>query len=176
MPGSSNEGKSKIVEWVGQIVPTHNKILDIGVGRGAYSWYMRDLENLQNCEWTGIEIWEPYVEAYDLHSRYDTVLVKDARRVDFGFNKYDIAFCGDVLEHMTKQQAQDLVSKLQKCCNLVIISIPIIYYEQGPRKDNPYEIHIKPDWSHEEVMESFDNIIDSETYDVVGIYKIQGLV
>jgi hypothetical protein len=43
-------------------------------------------------------------------------------------------------------------------------------------KDNPYEIHIKPDWSHEEVMESFDNIIDNETYDVVGIYKLKGLV
>ena len=176
MPGSSKEGKDKIVEWVKKINPSHYKILDIGVGRGAYSWYMRELENLQGCEWTGVEIWEPYVEAYDLPSRYDTVLVEDARSLTYGFNNYDVAFCGDVLEHMTKQQAQDLVTKLQNCCKVVIISIPIIYYEQGPLKDNPYEIHIKPDWSHEEVMESFDNIIDNETYDVVGIYKLKGLV
>ena len=176
MPESSGQGKRKIVEWISKLFPSHNKILDVGVGKGTYSRYMRDLENLQNCEWTGVEIWEPYVKAYDLHRRYDTVLVKDARYIDFGYNRYDVAFCGDVLEHMTKQQAQDLVSKLQKCCSIIIISIPIVQYEQGPINDNPYEVHIKPDWSHKEVAESFENIIDSRTYDVVGIYKIKGYV
>ena len=176
MPGSSKEGKDKIVEWVKKISPSHHKILDIGVGRGAYSWYMRELENLQECEWTGVEIWEPYVEAYDLHSRYDTILVEDARSLTYGFNNYDVAFCGDVLEHMEKEEAVSLVLKLLQCCRFVIISIPIIYYEQGPRKNNPYETHVKPDWSHEEVMESFDNIVDSETYEVVGVYKLKGLV
>ncbi len=176
MPLSSNEGKNKISEWIDNINPVYFNVLDVGTGKGLYAYIFRDSHNLQNSKWTGIEIWEPYVEKYNLHSKYDTLLVKDARYIDFGFNKYDIAFCGDILEHMTKKQAQDLVSKLQKCCRNIIISIPIIHYEQGPIEDNPYEIHIKPDWSHEEVLESFDSIVDSKIGNIIGVYKIEGLI
>lgn len=176
MPDSSYEGKDKTAFWVSEITPKHYNILDIGTGRGVYSYLFRNKDNLKSCKWTGVEVWEPYVEKYDLKSKYDTVLIEDARSLTYGFNNYDVAFCGDVLEHMKKTEAQHLVHRLLQCCSLVIISIPIIYFKQGPIEGNPHEEHIKADWSHEEVMESFENIIDSEKGNILGVYKLKGLV
>jgi hypothetical protein len=35
---------------------------------------------------------------------------------------------------------------------------------------NPYEEHVKDDWSHNEVLSSFTNIIDDWQGEVVGAY------
>ena len=78
-----------------------SKILDVGPGVGTYS------VALKNAGWkghiTGIEIWEPYIELYDLNSKYDEIIIKDVRLHD-DFN-YDLVIFGDILEHMTKEEA-----------------------------------------------------------------------
>jgi SAM-dependent methyltransferase len=176
MPISSNEGKEQIGLWLKNIIPKHHNILDIGTGKGLYSYLFKKYDNLKECEWTGIEVWKPYVEKYNLNTKYDSLIVEDARNIAYDLNKYDVAFCGDVLEHMTKKEAVSLVSELLHCCCFVIISIPIVYFYQDAIEGNPYEKHIKVDWSHQEVMESFDNIVDYKKGNITGVYKLEGLV
>ena len=168
MGRSSLEGKPQIKEWLKDLKIQHNRVLDIGAGAGTYPVFYRD--SLKSCKWVGVEIWEDYKVKYELEKQYDTLLIGDARHMKF--NYYDVCFLGDVLEHMTKQEAVSLVEKLKESCNYLIISIPIIKYPQDSINGNPYEAHIKDDWSHEEVMETFFSIQKFWTGQTIGVYLI----
>jgi hypothetical protein len=65
---------------------------------------------------------------------------------------------GDVLEHMTKEEALTVISNLLPRCKYFIISIPIIKWPQDAVNGNPFEIHVKDDWSDKEALESFPSI------------------
>ena len=71
MPRSDYEGKDQIRKWISDVTPKHKKILDIAVGEGTYLNLFKNLENLQGCEWYGVEIWEPWVPKYKLDEIYD---------------------------------------------------------------------------------------------------------
>jgi hypothetical protein len=164
MSGSSSEGKDLSIDWIKSMQP--NNILDVGVGYGVYSRLIRDTE--LNVTIDGIEAWEPYIQAFDLNSIYDNLYNVDVRNWD-NFN-YDLVILGDVLEHMTKDEAIAIWDKVSKSAKYAIISIPIIHYPQNEPGGNPYQEHIKEDWSTEEVLETFSNIVEHKSYSVVGVF------
>ena len=141
-------------------------ILDIGAGSGTYS------DALKNAGYNGfidaVEIWKPYVDEFNLHKKYRNVYESDVRLFD-NFD-YDVVIFGDILEHMTKDQALEVWDKVAAQADFALIAIPIIHYHQGEINGNPYEHHVKDDWSHEEVLSSFKNIVDSWQGEVVGAY------
>jgi hypothetical protein len=49
-----------------------------------------------------------------------------------------------------------------------------VYLPQGADHGNQYEIHVKPDWSDEEVRESFPNIVEHHVEGIIGVYLLQG--
>jgi len=148
MPFSSRNGKD-FIRKIADCVP-HKTVLDVGAGCGTYA-VMFDSSIV-----TGIEIWGPYVEEYALRSIYDKLIVGDAREWHPAKDeRYDIAIAGDVLEHMTVNEAHSLFSRMVSCADTVIISIPLGYYPQDEYAGNPYERHVKDDWSHDEVVRVF---------------------
>jgi hypothetical protein len=79
--------------------------------------------------WSCIEIWAPYVRQFGLDAIYDDVVVADARAVDFRtLGRVDLIIFGDVLEHMTKAEAESLVDKALSHARFVLISIPILFH------------------------------------------------
>lgn len=173
MPRSSKEGKDQIREWVNDIIPIHKKIIDIATGQGTYCDLFKNNENLRDCSWYGIEIWPRWIKKFDLTKKYDVFFEDDVRKFNYkNHGPFDIAFVGDVLEHMTKEEALNLVDILKQNVSHIFISIPIVYMPQGADGGNPYEEHIKPDWSHEEVLESFAGIKKSWAGKKIGVYKI----
>lgn len=177
MPFSSDSGKLLIDRVIGRLVahmPNHEfRILDIGAGSGTYvNRYSAQLPK-SKCTWHAVEVWEPYIDKYQLRDKYSDVYLKDARDFANALDTYyDIAFVGDVAEHMTKEEAQKLIGQLVENCGLVLMSIPIIHYPQGEYEGNPYEEHIKDDWSHDEVMASFDHIFDHGVAGEIGVYML----
>jgi glycosyltransferase involved in cell wall biosynthesis len=161
MPFSSESGKPFIKDLV--LGVKHDKILDVGCGSGTYAKMFPD------SHLTGIEVWRPYVDQYGLSNLYDRLIVEDARTWVFD-DQYDLAIAGDVLEHMTPKEAVDLVEKLKKFAKNVIISIPIGHYPQDEYEGNPYEKHIKDDWSDKEVRQYFGNPIYSKIDNEIGVY------
>ena len=85
----------------------------------------------------------------------------------------DLVIFGDILEHMEKEQSQELVAKALKKSKLVIISIPVKHSPQGAWGGNPFEIHVKDNWTHEEVLESFPNITESVAGKKIGVYLLK---
>ena len=153
------------ISWVlNEVNP--NTVLDIGAGAGKYGKLTKEFN--PDIKTTAVEIWAPYVKQFDLESIYDQVHICDARIYpDF---KFDLGFLGDVLEHMTKAEAVELWEKVSKEALVAVLSVPIVHYPQGEYENNPYEIHVKDDWTHEEVMKTFPGITAHRTFDVTGIY------
>lgn len=172
MPTSSKEGKQEIVEWCRNL-KNINLILDIGAGKGTYINLLKKRKLFREAHWTGIEAWAPYVTQYNLNEVYDTLINNDVRKVDFNNLHFDLIFMGDVLEHMTKDEAILLVNVLSKISKYCIISIPIVHYPQDEIFNNPFEKHIKDDWSHTEVIDSFPNIVKTFQGAEIGCYLLE---
>jgi len=117
MPFSSQSGKASI-KWVMSKIPQPETALDIGVGEGTYAKLFPKLK------WTGVEIWEPYVEKYGLNNLYPDLHISDVRTWDTD-QRFDVCFLGDVLEHMERDEAQALVRRAKRWAATVINSNPI---------------------------------------------------
>lgn len=160
MGGSVRAGKSTIVEWVKQIENV-NTILDIGAGAGTYyNLFVQDNGMLKNSNWLAVEAWKPYIDKFQLTKKYNNVLNEDVRKINWNnLNNIDITIMGDVLEHMTKEDAITVVDNVMSRSRYAIISIPVKHWPQGAIENNPFEIHVKDDWSMDEVNETFSKYI-----------------
>ena len=171
MPTSSIRGKSWTETQLNKIAGRFNvsNVLDIGCGEGTY---INNYKSIFSADWTGVEVWEPYIEKYNLKSKYNTIINKDIRKVNFKkLGKFDIVFAGDVLEHMTKEESVKIVKSVLAESKCLFISIPIVHMPQGEYEGNPYEEHVKDDWSHQEVLETFGSYIVHSTCDEeIGVY------
>ena len=142
MPVSSPLGKSVVKGWW----DAHKEIesvVDVGPGEGTYRKFLG-----KKKLWIGVEVWESYVEKYKLRDIYDKIIVGDI--TDIKLPTADCIIFGDVLEHMEKQKALDLLAKAREKYPHIILSIPIGKYEQGALEGNPYEEH-KSTWEFEEL-------------------------
>jgi predicted TPR repeat methyltransferase len=170
MPHSSGIGKEETAKWFNVNKDKIKRVLDIGVGAGTYAKIIKSQKNLtKDAEWVGIEAWAPYIEKFELNKLYNQIINSDVRLLEWdslGF--FDVAIAGDVLEHMTKEEAVNLVEKVLDRSTTMIISIPIWEYPQGAAHGNPFEIHVKEDWSHEEVKETWGRYIQKS---FVGYYE-----
>jgi len=164
MPFSHPENKSWILDKIKELQPT--KVLDVGAGAGYIEKLLRD-HFQKSLIIDGIEIWEPYISKYNLLDRYDNLFNVNAKEWDNW--DYDVIIFGDVLEHMTEQEAADLWTKASKA-SYAIITIPIIHYPQGAEFNNPYEVHIEEDWNTERVLSVFSNIIEYKEFSTSGAY------
>lgn len=170
MPFSSGIGKEETAKWFIENRQNITRVLDIGCGAGAYAKIIKLQKKIcVDAEWIAIEAWEPYIEKFELTKLYDRIVNADARTIDWNeLGEFDVAVAGDVLEHMTKQEAIALVESALDHAKTMIISIPIWEYPQGAAHGNPYEVHVKEDWSHEEVKETWGRYIKKS---FVGFYE-----
>ena len=166
MPFSSHSGK----EYIRSLNLNGKKILDVGAGCGTY----RTIFPALGRHWTALEVWQPYVDKYSLRDKYDTVIVEDLRTWK-PTETYDICFCGDILEHMTEQEAVQVLKKLQQIATTVVISIPIGYYPQDEFDGNPYEIHVENNWTHERFLNAFGKPYQFHLEKEIGVYVFKKL-
>jgi len=161
MPFSSERGKAFIKDIVSRV--PHDRILDVGAGCGTYA------KMFPKSYKTGVEIYAPYVEKYELHKLYDKLHIEDARSW-FTHELYDVAFAGDVLEHMTREEAVILLEKLRLCADTVVVSIPLGHYPQDAYDGNPYEAHVVDNWQDSEVRSYFGEPDHSKIDGEIGVY------
>lgn len=165
---ASNEGKAFAIGELLCLERDPEFFLDIGAGAGSWleavkPWFLQS-------KWIAVEAWKPYIERFCLPDRYNLVIPGDAREV--AFPNVDVVILGDVLEHVTKEEAVAIWEKARGAAwHRVILSIPIIHYPQGHVHDNPWQEHVKDDWTHEEVMDTFKGIRRHRVGEVVGTYS-----
>ena len=162
MPFSSEAGKASIA-WALSRIPVPKAALDIGCGQGTYA------KMFPKLQWTGVEIWEPYVEKYGLKDLYPSLQIADAREWDTD-EHFDVCFLGDVLEHMPADHAIELVERAKRWADTVVISIPLGHYPQGEYDGNPHEFHVVEDWTDAQVRQAFGTPTWADIDQEIGVY------
>ena len=165
MPISSSEGKDWTRQKLRDLAP--ESVLDVGAGAGTYA---KLLAGSRPARLVALEVFEPYVEKYGLRELYDEVLLGDARTTELP--PADVVVLGDVAEHMSVEEAQDLWRRAgEAAARAVYLSIPIVHYPQGELEHNSHEVHVVDDWDHDKVLAAFPGITDSYRGEVVGVYE-----
>ena len=148
MPFSTPIFKQETFDFLTNKFGPSTTILDLGAGCGTYS----DLLKSKFTNMDAVEIHQPYVDQYDLKNKYNNVYNENA--LSFEFDYYDIIILGDILEHIDEKEGIELIEKLYKKCNELIIGIPF-NSEQGVHFDNIYEIHLQAELTNESFLEKY---------------------
>lgn len=161
MPYSHDAPKAWSLDRIVELAPTD--ILDVGPGAGLWGHALR--RRLPAAQLDAIEAHGPYVERFQLGATYDQVFVGDVRMWDWGGTDYiqvaesaapigagtpkwtwDLVILGDVLEHMTQEEARAVVDQALVHTDAVLVVVPVGEWPQGESEGNPLEAHVAT-WS-----------------------------
>ena len=164
MPNSYTFFKPEIKQWFKDNVPTSKRILDVGPGQGTYSDLLRELGYRMDA----VEVWAPYVDEFNLRAKYDNVYIGNI--MDFDIKDYDFVILGDVLEHLSVEDAKFLISKLEFYPKDYLIAIPYMMEQDGEEYGNVYETHLQPDLTPEVMATRYAGIFPLYTNQWYGYY------
>ena len=151
MPGSWGYFKTQIHEYLTKNFSPENTVLDVGCGQGDYYEMLKD--HFKTID--AVEIWEPYIEEYKLKEKYTNLYNVDI--IDFEFDYYDIIIMGDILEHLSRENAVKLLNKIINKCKELIVVVPY-NLPQETVFGNVYEKHLQPD-INDDIMEKYFSML-----------------
>ena len=149
-------GKEMIKAIIKRDLPKGSTALDVGACDGAYFELLHD-----HLVIDAVEVWEPNVNQYNLKGRYRDVFIKDIR--DFTYDHYDLVIFGDIIEHMSVEDAQKVLEYAKQHSEEIVVAVPY-NYKQGAIYGNPYERHIQDDLTEEIFLERYKGFIVSVPY------------
>lgn len=156
-----------IMDYIKNNFSPDDTVLDVGPNDGRWSFYLRSFFKHMDA----VEAFEPYVEQYDLKSKYNNVFISDIN--DFNFDYYDVIILGDVLEHIEKETAQALVKKLMNKCKQLFIIIPY-EFSQDEIDHNTYQMHRQEDITPEVMAQRYPELELIMADQVRGVYIKKG--
>lgn len=165
MPYSHDAPKPWCLDRIAELAPTD--VLDVGPGAGFWAHAIR--RRIPAVQLDCIEAHGPYVERFQLDVVYDQVFVGDVRMWDWGGSDYiqvaessepigagtprwtwDLVILGDVLEHMTHDEARAVVEQALVHADAVLVVVPLGEWPQGESEGNPLEAHVAT-WSGDDL-------------------------
>ena len=150
MPYSTPLGKKAIKQWIFKHIQTGSYILDLGCGYGTYA----DLIGNPDYIMDAVEVYEPYLE--QCINKYRSVYCMNL--MDFPFlQNYDLIIMGDVLEHLTVEDAQAIIPKLLSHCKWLLIAVPF-KLPQDSVDGNDYETHLQPELDFQEMQSLYPQL------------------
>lgn len=117
-------------------------ILDAGAGSGVYGKMLGVyFKSIDACE-----IFEPYIDQFGLKEIYNNVYNQNI--LNFSYKNYDYIILGDILEHLSVEDAKALITDISHNRIYCMVAIPYTM-EQGTVGGNIYETHLQPDLTHD---------------------------
>lgn len=154
MPYSCELGKEEVKDLLGKwITSPRMRVLDLGCGCGTYGKLIRD----KDCHKIGVDAVD-YRVRFRLRKYYEKVYVHDIRDVSFleSLGRFDIAIAGDVLEHMSIEDAQIVLAVMQKISDRVLVAFP---YQYEQHTGDKWEDHIQDDLTPQIVKERYPSLM-----------------
>lgn len=156
--------KNDIKEYIkSKFNSPENTILDVGAGEGTYYNLLGDY--YKNID--AVEVFKPNIDNYKLVEKYREVYNIDIR--DFKYTKYNIIIFGDIIEHLSVEDAQEVLKYAYNMCDEMIIAVPYMC-KQDIEEDNVYEIHKQDDLTPELVLKRYPMLKLLYKNDLYGYY------
>ena len=164
MPNSYTYFKPDVKQWFTDNVPPSVRILDVGPGQGTYSILLREL----GYQMDAVEVWHPYVDQFNLRAKYDNVYTVDIR--DFDLQGYNFIILGDVLEHLSVEDAEQLLTTIDVLGIECMVAVPYMMAQDGAEYGNDYETHHQADLTPEVMLERYPGLKPLYTNQWYGYY------
>jgi hypothetical protein len=144
MPFSNQEHDEKCLDLVEDYFRDKKELRFLDVGPGAGKWQIKINQRFNNAKIEGCEIFPKYVEKYNLREKYHKIHISNILDFEWENEYYDVVIIGDVLEHLTIEDANRLLNKCKSKGALTIVQVPWMS-PQGPYDGNDHEEHIQAD-------------------------------
>jgi hypothetical protein len=150
---SKLDGKKETIAWIRENFPIDSSILDVGAGVSAtYSKLLPEYTDK-----SAVEVFTPSAERITKY--YNKVYNINIVDFDWTDMQYDLIIFGDVIEHLTIEDAQNVLKEACNHCKDLIVAVPFMY-KQGECYGNKAEIHIQDDLTRERMMERYGDILE----------------
>lgn len=159
---SLNIGKAECVSWISQNFSKGTTCLDVGACDGKWADLLNDYLIMD-----GIEIYQPNIGKHKLNNKYRRVFLGDIRK--FEYKRYDLIIFGDVLEHMSVEDAQKVLEYAYPRCKNFLVAVPYQWVNRS-HYGNPWEVHIQDDLTPENVLERYPCLKPLFIYERYGYY------
>lgn len=142
--GSYDFGKADVCAWVRDNFAPDAEILDVGACDGKWQFLLPEYYHMD-----AVEAFAPNLR--NLFA-YRKVYHTDIR--GFEYEHYDLIILGDIIEHLSVEEAQAVLAYAAPRCRDMIIAVPFLY-PQDALYGNPYEIHVQDDLTPERFEERY---------------------
>jgi hypothetical protein len=164
----------RVREMISMTYPVDTRILDVGAGQGKYRILLPEYHYVY-----AVEVFEQYVHDNNLKALYHRVYTQDIREfVDaYGYSLLTdmVVVMGDVLEHLTCEDAQHVLEQLQRYVTEIIVVVPY-EYPQDEEDGNVHQRHLQDDLTVESMARDYPilTLVEVEVRDdrpFKGIYR-----
>ena len=137
--GSFEAFKRIITRYVKTVFPVGASALDVGCGQGVYGmllrgWFIMD----------GMDIYPPHNNELT-QFLYRNMTTADIRNYEYDY--YNLVVMGDVIEHLSVEDAQKVIAYAKDHCDMLVIAVPYNYVQEA--NENAAELHIQDDLTDE---------------------------
>ena len=143
---SYDVGKDVVVEWIKKNFNTDSRILDVGACDGKWK------RLLPEYRMDAVEIWEPYCKNL---TEYENVY--NYNIIGMTYEYYDLIIFGDVIEHMTVEEAQQVIKYANPRCKDMIVAVPFLYPQEAT-DGNPWQAHKQPELTADLFAERYPSL------------------
>tara|TARA_B110000503_G_scaffold143663_1_gene246780 strand:- start:3503 stop:6973 length:3471 start_codon:yes stop_codon:yes gene_type:complete len=164
MPNSYAFYKPEIKKYFENHVPTYKKILDVGPGQGTYAKLLADI----GYDIDAVEAWAPYVDEFKLWDWYGVIHHADIR--EFDWSEYDYIILGDILEHLTAEEGQKLITDITNAGKECLVAVPYMMAQDGEEYGNSYETHLQEDLTHDVMKTRYPQLVELYSNNLYGYY------
>jgi hypothetical protein len=168
MPESQQPKDGIDVIFNGVLETPDVNVLDIGAGTGKWGKLLKG--KVKSVD--GVEVWTANIINHRLADHYDNIFSVNMLDFDYSKKKYDVMILGDVLEHLTYENALKFMKEAVKHVARIYLSIPIsLCVQDGNRLGNPFESHLYQ-WTDEELQKLFNFKLLHTGFNPNGLVKI----
>jgi hypothetical protein len=132
----------------GYVRDRNARIVDVGPGDGSFGML---LIKKQFSNVVALEVFSPYVERFQLRSKYRQVFIGNVVNIRPELAKDSLIVLSDVLEHLYVKDAKAMLARARRYgARAIVVTVPWLY-EQGAddpsviASGNSYEIHRQAD-------------------------------
>lgn len=183
MPSSAAEGKLFFKDWFATFVDQVQTVLDVGPGSGIYCDLIKQIEPVTTID--AVEIFKPYIERFALGEKYDQIFVQDIRKFKCAKDSYDLIILGDVLEHLSYDEAVESWEYLRERTKFIWLSLPVAPFRPWFRgyghlgqpaidwAENVHEKHLY-EWHYGELIQTLGPFLWQVPFRTVAVMVAEG--